>query len=141
MDTSDVENAVFNDVATALRNDFSGISVYGEYVPVVNSFPSVSLFEFSNTTSSQDMSGESTHFTIALQLDAYSNKRSGKKSECKSIVQKASEVIMGYGFKRIVYQQMPNLYDATIYRITARYERTFAEGDLARLETTDSEED
>lgn len=137
MNTSDIENAVFNAMAESLRETFDGIAVYGEYVPTTNVFPCASLYEIGNVTSSQDMSGKTTHFSISLQLDVYSNKKSGKKAECKAIAKKAADVIMGFGFRRTFAQPMPNLYDATIYRITARYERTFAEGDLARFETND----
>lgn len=137
MDVYDIENMVFDDVASVLRATFDGIAVYGEYVETSNVFPSASLYEIGEYEVSQNLSGESTHFAITLQLDVYSNRKSGKKSECKAIARKAQEVIESYGFHETMFQPTPNLYDATIYRITARYERTFAEGDLARFETND----
>ena len=56
-----------------------------------------------------------------VEINAYSNKASGKKEECKSIIKKADEVLSGYNLTRTFCRPTPNLEDSTVYRMTARY--------------------
>ena len=122
-----VENEVFSTVATALRNEFSGIFVSGEYVPAPPSFPAVTLVEDDNSTYTRtlDSSGQENHAQIMYTVNVYSNKSSGKKSECKSIMAIIDAQMFGMGFLRVGSGPMtvPNA-DASIYRIVARYRAT-----------------
>ena len=56
------------------------------------------------------------------EMNVYSNKASGKKAETKEIANMADELLSAIGFIRIFREQVPNLKDATIYRIVCRYE-------------------
>jgi hypothetical protein len=55
------------------------------------------------------------------EVNVYSNKKSGKKSECKKIISIIDEEMSALGFTRIMLQPIPNMDDATKYRMTARY--------------------
>ena len=57
-----------------------------------------------------------------FEVNIYSNKASGKKSEAKAIANTLDDVLSGIGFTRTFREQVPNLRDATIYRIVCRYE-------------------
>ena len=60
--------------------------------------------------------------SVMYEMNVYSNKASGKKAEAKAIVNAADEFFTSIGFTRTFREQIPNLKDATIYRIVCRYE-------------------
>lgn len=119
----DIESEVFTEVATALRNTFNPISVYGEYVKSPATFPAVMIEERANATleSSQDSTLSENHATLMYEVNVYSNKTVGKKSECKAVFARVDEVFQSLGFTRIMKEPVPNLDDATIYRMVGRY--------------------
>ena len=126
---NNIETVVFNEIATLLFANYSGITVYGEYVPVPSSFPSVSVIEIANMTAEQDLTGATTHSTLVFQVDVYSNLEAGKKSQCLSIASDIDSVMQRFGFRRFSFDAVPNYTDATIYRMTGRYQRNVAAGD------------
>lgn len=119
----DVESKVYTPIAVALRDAFSGIFVSGEYVKAPSSFPHVSLVEMDNYTSDDrlDTADEERFSTLMYEVNVYSNKTSGKKSECKKIIGFIDDLMYKMNFKRLSLAPIPNMDDATIYRMTARY--------------------
>ena len=119
----DVESKVYTPIAVALRGAFSGIFVSGEYVKAPSSFPHVSLVEMDNYTSADrlDTADEERFSTLMYEVNVYSNKTSGKKSECKKIIGFIDDLMYKMNFKRLSLAPVPNMDDATIYRMTARY--------------------
>lgn len=119
----DVESKVYTPIAVALRDAFSGIFVSGEYVKAPSSFPHVSLVEMDNYTSADrlDTADEERFSTLMYEVNVYSNKTSGKKSECKKIIGFIDDLMYKMNFKRLSLAPVPNVDDATIYRMTARY--------------------
>ena len=124
-----VEKEVFSTVETELRADFTGIFVSGEAVAAPSSFPAVTLVEDDNSTyqRSLDSSGQENHAQIMYTANVYSNKSSGKKSECKSIMAVIDEQMFGMGFLRVgsYPMEVPNANGA-IYRMVARYKATIS---------------
>ena len=55
------------------------------------------------------------------EVNIYSNKTSGKKSECREIASLLDNEFATLGFSRTMLQPIPNMDDATIYRMTGRY--------------------
>lgn len=125
----DCENEVFSTVATALRNEFSGIFVSGEYVSAPSSFPAVTIVEEDNSTyqRSLDSSGQENHAQLMYSCNVYSNKSAGKKAECKAILAVIDAEMFGMGFLRVGSSPMevPNANGA-IYRMVARYKATIS---------------
>lgn len=119
----DVESKVYTPIAVALRDAFSGIFVSGEYVKAPSRFPHVSLVEMDNYTSADrlDTADEERFSTLMYEVNVYSNKTSGKKSECKKIIGFIDDLMYKMNFKRLSLAPVPNMDDATIYRMTARY--------------------
>lgn len=119
----DVESKVYTPIAVALRDAFSGIFVSGECVKAPSSFPHVSLVEMDNYTSADrlDTADEERFSTLMYEVNVYSNKTSGKKSECKKIIGFIDDLMYKMNFKRLSLAPVPNMDDATIYRMTARY--------------------
>lgn len=120
----DIEGKVFATVSTALRAAFSGIFISGEYVDAPNTFPAVTLTESSNTVIRNRRTAQSIENGVSVLYEAnvYSNKRSGRKAEAKAIMAVLDEQMTTLGFTRTFMNPIPNVADASIYRIVARYE-------------------
>ena len=118
-----IEEELFSNVATVTRETFPDVYMIGEYVKSPPSFPGVSLIEMDNSvyTSTQTSDGNENHSQLMYELNVYSNKTKGKKAECKKIISLIDSVMLGYGFTRTMLQPIPNIDDATIYRMIARY--------------------
>ena len=119
----DIENELFTKIATALRAEFSGIYVVGEYVNAPSKFPAVYIVEQDNTVNraTRDTSGIENFVDVMYQVDIYSNKNKGKKSECKAIAALVDEQFASLGFARSFLNPVPNIDDGTIYRMTGRW--------------------
>lgn len=118
----DIENEVFTTIATELRSQFTGINVYGEDVRSPSSFPCVSIVEADNYTlrRTQDSGSNENHANVMYEVNVYSNKTSGKKTECKEIFAVIDEIMLGLGFTRS-NKNPATMDEATIYRIVGRY--------------------
>ena len=122
----DIENAVFNRAVTRVREVFPDIFMTGEYVSSPPYFPAASLVEMDNSTRADTIdsgSGEN-HANVMYEANVYSNKTSGKKSECKAIIALIDEEMLALGFSRVSLTPVPNEYDSSIYRMVARYRAT-----------------
>ena len=120
----DLENEIFTAVATAVRQAHTGPSIKSEYVRSPASFPTVALSEIDNVNvdSLMDSSREEKYAGLGYRLQVFSNKESGKKSEAKAIFKTADEILCGMGFRRRTYSTTPEIYNSTIFSITATYE-------------------
>ena len=120
----DFENEIFTAVATAVRSAHSGTTIKSEYVRSPASFPTVALSEIDNVNVDAliDSSGEEKYAGLGYRLQVFSNKDSGKKTEAKAIFKTADEVLCGMGFRRRTYSITPEIYNSTIFSITATYE-------------------
>ena len=118
-----IENEVFNSVATEVRAKYPGIYMVGEYVKSPPKFPCVSLVEMDNHSyqRTEDSGCSENHVSVMYEVNIYSNKATGKKTECKAIAALIDERMLALGFARTMLQPIPNLDDATIYRMVGRY--------------------
>ncbi|MCI6363778.1 hypothetical protein [Intestinimonas butyriciproducens] len=117
----DCENEVYTRIARVLRDKFPGINIAGEYVNAPSSFPHVSITQSDNSVVSEQMTGSAEMAQVMFEINIYSNKADGRKTECKSIAKVIDDVMFKMNFKRIALTPIPNMEDATIYRIVARY--------------------
>lgn len=119
----DIENEMFGIISEKLRVKYPGIYISGEYVKSPPSFPSVSLIEMDNQIYRSTRTSEvlENHVQVMYEINVYSNKTKGKKTEAKSIISLIDTEFARLGFTRIMYNPIPNELDATIYRIVARY--------------------
>lgn len=116
-----IENEVYTAVATALRSAHSGIFVTGEYTPTPPSFPCVFISEADNFNAGFDGCNHEIVTGVMYEVEVYSNKQNGKKTEAKAIMATVDSVLTPLGFTRTMLQPIPNMNDATIFRLTARY--------------------
>jgi hypothetical protein len=122
----DIENTVFNTVATKVREQYPDIYMVGEYVKSPSSFPAVSLVEMDNSTriDTIDSGSSENHANVMYEVEVYSNKTTGKKSECRAIIALIDKKMIALGFARVTLTPVPNMNDSTIYRMVGRYRAT-----------------
>lgn len=120
----DYQNEVFTQVATTVRAKHEGVSIGGEYVRRPSEFPTITLDEIENVTVAElvDSSDTEKFSGVTYRLQVFSNKVRGKKAEARAIFATADSVMLGLGFRRITYTTTPEIYESTIYSITATYE-------------------
>lgn len=119
----DFESEIYAWVEERVLAQFPKVYMTGEYVKSPSDFPCVSLVEIDNAVyrnSSTNMV-EENHVAVSYELNVYSNKRTGKKSECRKIAACVDEQLAAMGFTRMMLEPVPNLEDATIYRMLGRY--------------------
>lgn len=119
----DIENELFEVIATTVRNKYPKIFITGEYVKAPSVFPCVSIIEIDNQVNrnTRDSGNIENHAQVLYEVNVYSNKTSGKKSECKAIISLIDTRLSELGFTRLMLYPIPNLENATIYRMVARY--------------------
>lgn len=127
----DYFNSVFTDVAKELRNKFSGIYVTGELDDTnIKKFPCVQIEENSNIPTHLDSASNSKYSAVSIRVRIYSNKTSGKITECKSILKVVDSVLEPLNFYRKSYAPMNGLYNNSVYRIECSYGATVREDGL-----------
>lgn len=119
----DVENEIFSRVASKTRKEFPGLMMTSEYVRSPSSFPHASLEEKDNSSYSntETSSCSENHASVMYEVNVYSNKIAGKKAECKKIITFIDKEMLLIGFERVMLQPIPDIDDATVYRMLARY--------------------
>lgn len=117
----DLENTLFNAVATQLRTNHDGIKVYGEYVAEPASFPCVNMWESANSVwaEGEDNSSIDDYVNVTYTIQVFTNSTT-KKADAKALAEEIDTIMTTYRFRRILLQQVPNI-DRTIYRIELRY--------------------
>lgn len=120
----DLENIVFSEVATALRERYGeNFFVAGEYVEAPASFPAVTLTESDNRVLESMRTTEIENaVSVMYEMHVWSNKTVGKKAEAKAIADVADNVLKNMGFTRTFRSQVPNLNNASIFQLICRYE-------------------
>lgn len=124
----DFLNEIFTTVATAVRAAHSDVTVTGEYTRKPSKLPAVTLDETENVVVGElvDSSKEERYSGLTYRLQVFSNKTSGKKAEARAIFATADGAMRSLGFRRITYTTTPEIYESTIYSITATYEAVIA---------------
>ena len=125
----DVENEIFSEISTVVRAAYPDIFMTGEYVKSPSSFPCVSLVELSNAVyrNSSTTSVEENHAAVTYEVNVYSNKSKGKKAQCREIMNVIDTRLAEIGFTRMMLEPVPNMEDATIYRMLGRYRAVVGE--------------
>lgn len=106
-----------------MRAKFLKIDIASEIVSAPATFPHVSIIEADNSVyiKTQDSGSIENHSSLMYEVNIYSNKKTGKRTECKAIFAALDEVFAKLGFTRTMGQYVPNMADLKIYRMTGRY--------------------
>ena len=118
-----IEDEILNIIAPIVHRDFPGSCVVSVPVKSPPQFPFVSIVETDNTAydRTQTSSSVENHASVTYEVNIYSNKAIGKKSECKAIASLIDNEFATLGFSRTMLQPIPNFEDTNIYRIVGRY--------------------
>lgn len=118
----DIEAKIYSPIRTALVNAYDGIFVTSEPTATTAKFPAVSIVQQDNYMSINklDNSGTEKFATIMFQVDVYSNKASGRKSQCKEIMNVVDTMLFALNFTRLSLTPIPMANDG-YYRLSARY--------------------
>ncbi len=116
----DCENEIFTKVHRALIPKFPKLTITSEPTFSPASFPCVAIYEADNGNydKTQDSSGQEKYARVMYEVYAFSNKKQGRKTECKSIFDTADVALTKMGFTRITKQPIPT---DDVYRIIGRY--------------------
>lgn len=119
----DAESEIFSILYDTVKAVYPKAFVTGEYVKSPTAFPAVSIVEISNAVyrNSTTNTVEENHAAVTYEINVYSNKKSGKKAECRKIMNLIDQKLSEINFTRRLLQPVPNMEDATIYRLLARY--------------------
>lgn len=117
-------NEVFTNVATVVRDAHTGTTVIGENTRQPSKFPTVTIDEIENVVvdTLEDSSNEEKFAGVTYKVQVFSNKLNGKKTEARAIFATVDAQMRLMGFRRKTYTTIPEIYESTIYQISATYE-------------------
>ena len=120
----DIENEIFTEIANAVEGRMPKASLSSEYVKAPPKFPHASVVEVDNSVLLRTRSSGSNenHVTVMYEVNVYSNKKVGNKTECRKLFEIIDDRFIQMGFTRTMMNVIPDLYDATIYRMVGRYQ-------------------
>ena len=116
----DIENMLF----TKVKNDLpKTVKMSATYSKSQSEFPLVTLVVMDNSIYTPFINSAKIEnaVEIMVEVNVFSNKTAGKKEECKALIRTIDDTLSGLNLTRMFCQPTPNLEDATVYRITARY--------------------
>lgn len=120
-----LENQVIDAIDDVLSVQYPSAFVTAGYIKSASQFPCVQVVEIDNRVFERatTLSEIEVMATLVIEINFYSNKTSGKKEECRQLAAITDEVMEGLGFMRTMLSQTPNYEDATVYRITGRWQK------------------
>lgn len=118
----DIENAVYTKVYDTLKKVFPDLYITADPVAIPSEYPCASIYEADSYSydKTQDSASNENHVNVMYEVYVFSNKTSGRKTECKNIFKVADEVLLAMGFTRTSKTPIldPNGKD---YRLVGRY--------------------
>ncbi len=118
----DPENEVYTKIVNMLRRDFPGIDTSSVFVDAPSAFPHVSIVLSDNSIMRATMDTGDYEVAICMfEINIYSNKEEGRKSECKKIAKAIDDLLKPFNFRRMAMTPVPNMMDNSIFRLVMRY--------------------
>ena len=120
----DYYNQIYTHIATVTKTAHPLVKMSGEYTRSPAHFPCVTCEESGNIDIVEliDSSRAEKFARLTYRIQVFSNSVSGKKAEARSIFSTVDGAIKQLGFHRLTYTTTPDLYESTVYSITATYE-------------------
>ena len=124
----DIEPVVYTTVHDAILAEFPRCKISDVPPELKSAFPYVVIREDNNRSDwhTQDNDPMEHHAIVVYEISVYSNKQTGRKKECKAIMEVADRTMQGMLFSRIQKHELPT-YDRTVMRLYARYEAVVEE--------------
>lgn len=121
----DYEVDIYDEVVQRVREVFpkGKLEISADTIKKPAKLPYMSIEEINNYTDERSMTADDgdKFAVVTYDVNVYTNDISGKKLHAKRILAVADEAFVSLNFRRVQKDITPNLSDATVYRITARY--------------------
>lgn len=120
---TNVFNYIFTEIATPVRESFSGVFVTGERINKPPQFPCVEVVEADNyeVATSIDNTLRENLTALMYEVTVFSNKQFGKRFECIDILSQIDTILKRMNANRIARIEGYFDSEASIYTIKARY--------------------
>ena len=131
----DIYSQVFTAIYNAVKasDAYPNATVEDEYPNALPAkFPAVTLAETRNLNDRNlnDSSDREKFARLRYRVRIYSNKQGTRKSEARAIFAITDDVMWNLGFRRQAYTATPEIYNSTIYGISAEYESVVDENNV-----------
>lgn len=121
----DVENMIFDKVFNDLSASFPNmnLNITNAYDEEIATFPTVIVRETGNIAYRRSETDENSenHARITFEIEVYSDKKQAARTELKTILNAADEIMQSMKFRRI-HKNRPININRTVWRQYARYE-------------------
>lgn len=117
----DVSNEIFTVLATAIRNTHSPIQVIGESISVPAVFPCVAIDEIYNVPSQLDTSSRESYNAVTYRVQVFAS-GDNKRAMAREIFKTVADACWGMNLIRKTYTTTPDVYNSSIYQISATFE-------------------
>ena len=117
----DVEKYVYTRIHDRVREHYPKCKVTDIYPRVNSSFPCVYVEMSDNALNSEDTTDEHEYSAPMFTIEIFSNLVNGAKGQTKAIAAIIDNIMSSINFERTNMTPVPNMGDATIYRLVLRY--------------------
>lgn len=117
----DVSHEIFTAIATQVRQHHSPVTVIGESISVPAKFPCVAVDEIYNVPSHLDTSSKESFNAVTYRVQVFCT-GDDKRAQARAIFKTVAEVCWGLNLVRKTYTTLPDVYNSSIYQITATFE-------------------
>lgn len=119
----DAEPEIYTYVKDRILMDYPSIYMTNEVLNTPSEFPCISFTEIGNSVyrRTSDSSNIENHVSVTYEFSVYSNLTDGRKRQAKEIASALDTIMGGIGFTRMMLEPIPNIADASVYRIIGRY--------------------
>lgn len=118
----DIESQIFTMLYDAIKSVYPNCDVKSELDLEPAKSPAVMIEEVNNSSNAQTATTTSTenHAIVDYEINIFSSKASGRKSEAKAILSLIDSVMTEWNFQRLMTNPV-SLSDSTRYRLVTRY--------------------
>lgn len=122
----DFYNEIFSDIAGRLRAEIDGIAVIGEYVSSPASCPATTIDEIDNRPANRDSAKTEKYASVVYRAQVFCNGE-GKRALARKIFGIIAQRFAELNFTRKSYTTTPDVYNSSIYQITATFAAVIGE--------------
>lgn len=116
----DIESQIFTMLYDAIKAVYPNCDVKSELDLEPSKSPAVMIEEINNASNTQTMTTTENHAVVDYEINIFSSKASGRKSEAKAILSLIDGIMTEWNFQRLMTNPV-SLSDSTRYRLVARY--------------------
>jgi len=109
-----------SDIGKALLNNRE-VKVSASYQQETTTFPHITIEEKTNAYANSELDSREKFSSLMYEINIYDNSIN-KIAITRKLAQICNDALTNLGFKRIFNEPLPNIADATIYRIIQRFD-------------------